>query len=484
MMENWFATLALILWPGVALWLYSTRPIGRALAWTILGGLLLLPVGAAIKLAAGIPQLDKISIPNLAALLGCVLVARRRPQFFNRIGVAEILLSMSLVGPFITSELNGDVVFAGGATKLPPIGNYEALSAVVNQFIFLLPFFLGRQFLRKTADTAEILRVLTIAGLLYSIPMLIEIRLSPQLHRWIYGYAPSDFIQEMRFGGFRPMVFMGHGLIAAFFMMTSVVAAVALWRAKVRVAPAPPIMVASYLSVLLVLCKSIGALLYGLVLAPLVRLAEPRMQLRVAALLATFALAYPMMRMADLVPTRVLLEWSTSVSRDRADSLKTRFVQEGQLLERASQRVTFGWGRFGRSRVYDESGRDISITDGRWIITIGQFGLFGFLAEFGLLAFPIFSAVAALRFAETAQDRVFLAALALILAINIIDLLPNSSITPWTWLISGALLGRAEALRAATRSAIRPGFLFNQPPKEKRHEDWAPGPPGGSAHRQ
>ena len=160
---------------------------------------------------------------------------------------------------------------------------------------------------------------------------------------------------------------------------------------------------------------------------------------------------------------------------------------EKQLLERASQRFIFGWGRFGRGLIYDsESGKDTSITDGFWIITIGQFGLFGFLAEFGLLTFPIFSAAAALRFTESARDGVFLAALALILGINIFDLLPNASITPWTWLLSGALLGRAEALRAAfRRPAIRPRLPIIEPGRQgTRQGNLTPKSPGGSASRQ
>ncbi len=82
---------------------------------------------------------------------------------------------------------------------------------------------------------------------------------------------------------------------------------------------------------------------------------------------------------------------------------------------------------------------------------MGQFGFFGFLAEFGLLGLAVVRAASALRFVETERERVFLAALALILAINMIDLLPNSSLSPWTWLVAGALLGRAEALRALAR---------------------------------
>jgi hypothetical protein len=120
----------------------------------------------------------------------------------------------------------------------------------------------------------------------------------------------------------------------------------------------------------------------------------------------------------------------------------------------------FGWGSFSRNRVYDiESGRDTSITDGMWIITLGVWGLFGFLARFGLLVLPVFRAAAALRFAESDRDRVFLAALALILAINVVDMLPNAPLTPWTWLICGALLGRAEARRGAVRRPIKSGVL-------------------------
>ncbi len=37
--------------------------------------------------------------------------------------------------------------------------------------------------------------------------------------------------------------------------------------------------------------------------------------------------------------------------------------------------------------------------------------------------------------------------MALVLVINILDLLPNATLTPLTWLLSGALLGYAEYLK-------------------------------------
>ena len=67
---NLVTTLALLGWPVVAIWLYKTRPIGRATLWTILGAYMLLPVGPHIKFPI-IPDFNKSSIPNLAAL--CVL---------------------------------------------------------------------------------------------------------------------------------------------------------------------------------------------------------------------------------------------------------------------------------------------------------------------------------------------------------------------------------------------------------------------------
>jgi len=451
---NWFATLALLFWPIVVLWVYYTRPINQATLWTILGAQLLLPVGAAIKFP-GVPQFDKTSIPNLAALIGCMLVARSPLRVWSRFGFPEALLLMSLVGPFITAQLNTDPIFLVGHI-LPALDHYDALSTVVAQFLFLLPFFLGRQLLRSSADTEVILRTLVIAGLIYSLPILFELRVSPQLHYWLYGYYPHEFIQQMRDGGYRAMVFMNHGLMVAFFVMTTVVAAAALWRMRANLLRLQPAGTVAYLSAILVLCKSAAPMIYGSALVPLVRFTKPRFQLLIATVLVSTALAYPMLRATGLFPTSSLINVSKSISRDRADSLAFRFENEDRLLERASHRFLFGWGRWGRSGIYDpESGKGTSVTDGRWIITIGAFGLFGFLAEFGLLVFPVFHAASALKYARSMYDKVNLAALGLIVAINVVDLLPNAALTPWTWLLAGALLGRAEALHAFAHHRIR-----------------------------
>ena len=129
-------------------------------------------------------------------------------------------------------------------------------------------------------------------------------------------------------------------------------------------------------------------------------------------------------------------------------------------MDRASQRFFFGWGRYGRNRIFNERGEDTSVSDGRWVLTLGQFGIFGFLAEFGLLALPVLRAASCLKFVESPRDAIFLSALALIIALNMVDLIPNASLSPWTWLLTGALLGRTEALRGAARQlAFRSSHL-------------------------
>jgi hypothetical protein len=441
--------MALLLWPLVAVWLYKARPVGEATLWTILGGFLLLPVDAAIKIE-GVPQFDKISVSNLAALAGCFMVSRRHLRL-KSLGIAGVLLFIFLFSPLITAELNRDPIVLPYWT-IEGETFYDAVSAVVGQFLFVIPFFLGRQILRGAEDSERMLRVLVIAGLAYSVPMWFEIRMSPQLHTWIYGYFPTSFNQQFRDGGFRPVVFLGHGLVAAFFIMTTAVASAAFWRAQVRVFKFSPAGTTAYLCTLLALCKTLGDLIYGAVLVPLVRWTQPRLQVRLAVVLASVALLYPVFRAADIIPTDAIVTMISSISAERAGSLKTRFDNESQLLARASERPLFGWGRWGRNRVYNgETGQDTSFTDGRWVITIGSWGIFGFLAEFSLLSLPIFRAFSIIKFTESSRERIFFAALTLILGVNMIELLPNSTFTPWTWLLAGSLLGRSETLSAFGR---------------------------------
>lgn len=452
---NTFAYLALVSWPLISAIFYLFRPFFVATVATVLFALLLLPSGAFFKFQM-IPQLDKETIPSVCVLVALFLVSRARRPFKAPIGVCEVLIACSIIAPVVTSLLNSDPVRVGYFT-LPGVGIYDGLSAALFQLVVLVPFLVGRLIVKRVSDLVWLLRILAFSGLMYSAPLLFEIRFSPQLHAWVYGFYPSDFIQAIRDdGGFRPMVFFSHGLPASFFLMTSVVAAAALWRFRSTIGKISWAVPTVYLGVVLMLCKSGAALVYGALLVPLVRWVKPRLQLRIAVVLALVALTYPATRILQIFPTSIIVDLSESFNPVRASSLKFRFDQEDLLLNKAFERPLFGWGRYGRNRIYGENWLgeqiDTTVTDGRWIITFGQFGIVGFLVEFGLLAFPIWKASTAIRRTGVASEQIAMAAIALIVAINMIELLPNSTLGAWTWLMAGCLLGGAEAVAARARS--------------------------------
>jgi len=315
----------------IAIALFQTLPKIQATLWTIVGAQLLLPVGEGIKIAM-IPQFDKASIPNLCIFFA-YLFSKRRP-WKSKLGLAEMLIALFLFGPIATSLLNNDSIVRGDR-MIPGVGLYDGGSAIGAALIALMPFFVGRALLRTPHANEQILKVLITAGLWYSIPMLFEMRFSPQLHLWIYGYFPSDFIQEVRDGSYRPMVFMGHGLIAATFMLMAVCAAAALWKTKTPLRLVSAGWATSYLAVVLLLCRSAGAALFGIVIVPLICFTKPRTQAFAAIAIVLVALSYPMLRFSGLVPTVHILQVVDSFSKERADSLRVRFENEAMLLDHA-----------------------------------------------------------------------------------------------------------------------------------------------------
>ena len=183
---------------------------------------------------------------------------------------------------------------------------YDALSYAGQRLLTIVPFLIGWQYLGTARAHREIFKALLAAGLAYSVLMLFEVRMSPQLHKMVYGYFPHSFAQQVRWGGFRPVVFMNHGLTVAFFAMTVFIAALALWRDSKQVPPRTPTLYSTpsgYLGVRPCPLQSLASLLYGLCLLPVVLLLKTRRQVWIAAVLVLISLSYPILRGAHLVPT-------------------------------------------------------------------------------------------------------------------------------------------------------------------------------------
>ena len=458
-MPNLFALLMLVLWPVIAVVLFRRLPVGRAIIASLLVAYLFLPPPPAGFDFPLLPPLTKETIPSLAMLLACLILYRDKITLLPETMVGRVLVVVFILSPMATVLTNTEPVF-WGQMGLPALKLREGLSTMIQQGLLIAPFLMAHNFLRHPGDQRDILKALFIGGMVYSVLMLVEIRLSPQLNIWVYGFFQHNFDQMIRFGGFRPIVFLYHGLWVSFFAMTAVVAAVALARGSTTRIVVGFWVAAAYLLVVLILSKSLGAILYGAALVPLVAVVSSRMQLRVAALLAFVALAYPLMKGADLVPQQALLQQAERVDSDRANSLRFRFQQETILLERAQEKPLFGWGLWGRNHIWDGATQTIlTVTDGRWIILIGVLGWVGFLAEFGLLAYPIYLIW---RRAGQGQLSPWVGPMSLILGVNMIDLIPNATLTPLTWLMAGAILGYAEAFSRQTQT-MTPSPAASQP---------------------
>lgn len=445
-MGNGFAYVVLAIWPLIAFYLYRVKSIQIASVWTILGGFMFLAVKTEIDLPM-IPPLGKDTIPVISALLGIYFIKKKRVSFFNGLGKIKYLILLFLSVPFVTAGLNGDAVVVGGRF-ISGLTYYDGLSSVINNSLLIVPFFIGRSFFRTYDDQVMIFKLLVVAGLFYSLPMLYEVRMSPQLHTNFFGYFPHSFLQQYRSGGFRPVVFMGHGLLVSFFATVALISAVALWENKVRIRNFSPSIVSYYLLMVLIFCKSLASLVYGLFAFLLIKKISSNLQLKAAVILVIIAMLYPTMSIMKIFPHKEILGIAESIDVTRAQSLQYRFDNEALLMEHAKTKFFFGWGGWGRNRFDNLS------TDGRWIITFGQFGIFGFIAEFGLLAVTVLRAYTAFKSLKSEPEKKLFSAHALLVGIIMVDQLPNASLSPWLWLITGVLLGRSEEILAKKETKI------------------------------
>lgn len=427
----------------------------------IIAASLFLPVGVSLKFP-GSPVLDRETLPYL-----CVLIAyaiRRGRWSRPRVGRGpEALLLLSMIAGVLTAVTNSDPLrlakLAPASLKIGEALTYkDALAYARSDLVEIgIPFLLGRVLMRGPAEGLHLVKALAVGGLIYTVPILIELRLSPQMHAWVYGQAarPLDFAQALRGDGYRPTVFLPHGLAVSLYMCIALLAAVSLWRARRKVLRLSWSWPSLYLAAILVACKSLAAIIYAATLAPLTGWMRARRQSRIAMLLAIAFLVYPLMRAYDLVPTDKFLEAAEYIGgEERAGSLASRFQSEDLLLERARERALFGWGGFGRAGVYNDWGTSLAIFDGFWITRIAHRGTVHLVVISVLLVWPIFRLVRRWKRLAPNDDRYLVAGLAVMIGATAIDLLPNGLFLNYPYFLSGALYGLTWALEAAARTPV------------------------------
>ncbi len=410
--------VAMVGWPLVSVAFFAWMPPRRAVIASFLGAWLFLPV-ARFPLP-GLPDYTKMLATGLGVLLGVAIfdvdrLVRFRPRWF------DLPMAIWCASPLASSLSNDLGVYDGGSALL------------VQTLTWGLPYFVGRLYFSDLEGLRELALGFLVGGVLYVPLCLLELRMSPQLHRWLYGFHQHSFAQTVRFGGWRPTVFMEHGLMVGMWMSMAALLGIWLWgtgslRQSWRFSPA---WVALPLLVTAVLCKSMGALvLLGTGLLVLWLAWKFRTRGFLIALAAVSPL-YLSLRVTGAWSGQGLVEAAASVSAERAGSLQVRLRNEDLLMERALRKPWFGWAGWGRARVRDEEGRDVAVTDGLWIIELGNHGLFGLLA---MLATFLSPAVWLLRRAPpSVWSRPALApaaGLAVVATLYLVDCVPNGMVNP------------------------------------------------------
>ena len=308
-----------------------------------------------------------------------------------------------------------------------------------------IPYLIGRLYLTDLDGLRDAAIAIVQGGVVYAGLCFVEIVLSPQLHRWVYGYHQHSFAQTIRFGGYRPMVFLEHGLAVGTFMASASICALALWRygAVRSIFWLPMSLVVAGLFFMTVMCKSSGSvvLLIGGV-ATLLASCRLRSAIPLMILIA-LPLLYMVTRTLGVFDGTMLVSIANDlINEDRAQSLEYRMRMETAVVDRALEQPALGWGGWNRSRAVGDNDRQMAVTDGLWIIAMGQRGLVGLVALYG--TFLVGPLLLGGRYRPDAWRHPAVApafACAIVVVIHMIDNIPNGMPSPVVYFLGGGLAG-------------------------------------------
>jgi hypothetical protein len=451
-------SIALFGWVPLILILFALLPARRAVLTAFVVGWLFLPE-AGFKLP-GMPDYNKVTATNLGVLIVALFfdsgrMLKFRPRWF------DLPALVYCISPFFSSLTNN-------------LGPYDGLSAIAfNLFLWGIPYFIGRIYFNDLVGMRELAIAIFVGAMIYVPLCLFEIRMSPQLHKLVYGFLPQTFRESKRWGGYRPAVFLQHGLAVGMFMCTAALAGWWMWRSRVTrsIYGVPMGLAAVAVLATAILCKSTGAIL---LLAAGLGVLYASVRLRTVALLVCLVLFAPLYmgsRTLGLWSGQQLVNASSDIlGTDRAQSLAMRMRNEDQLAAKGMERPVFGWGRWGRNHIIDAETGKHTVTDGMWVIALGQAGLVGLASFTLLLLLPVGMFIRGCPARFWSQPAIAAAAaMALLLVIHMIDNLFNAMANPIFMLAAGGLPQVAFACAAACAAAKAPlapaqaGRLIAQP---------------------
>lgn len=418
-------------WPLIVLGLFMMVKPRKAVLLAYFGGVMFLPMEA----SQSIPLLyyNKINATSIGVLLGILIIDQDKLRSY-RFHLYDIPIFIWVFSGMITSLVNG-------------LGVYDGMYTVCDETLtWGIPYFAGRLYFSDEDGLYALLRAMIIAGIVYIPFILYEIRMSPQSHRILWGFHQHAFIQTIRWGGWRPMVFMQHGLMVGMWIAMAALASIgSLMYSKniiKQIWGIPNSVIAFVLFGIAVLCKSLMSLgwcIFGIG----VLISTKRFKASIILwILVLTPPTYMILRGSGLWDGQNAVDFITeTINADRAQSLAGRFDDENIILEKVFEHPFFGWGRWGRTNYQEKDTRHRKI-DGFWVITFGQKGVVGLFSTMLIMLLPLILLVVKLpiRYYEKPEYApAFI--LSLIVALFMMDCLLNYMMNPVYILFSGSVIG-------------------------------------------
>jgi hypothetical protein len=210
-----------------------------------------------------------------------------------------------------------------------------------------------------------------------------------------------------------------------------------------------------------ILCKVLGAIL--LLHLGIVVICSPKL-LR-SSVVVLLLIAAPILYMAVRGGGSFTGDAAISVIRllneTRADSLQFRLDAENEILRNTMDKPIFGYGSDPqwRARLADDPNAKAVVTDGMWIIALGQGGLFALLALTTALLVPPFLIWRRMPVAFWEHPAFApVVGLAVMLVCFMIDSLFNATINMISLLIAGAVNSMVPLLRSSGAAQSQPAY--------------------------
>jgi len=376
----------------------------------------------------GLPDLDKRSIIILVTSLLLIIKEFSGKVFREKFKfrILDTIIVVYLLSTFATNY------YVGNEFK-EPFSDFRHRSISLG-----IPYLIGRIYFSNIRFHLVLAKKTLYFLLLYVPLFLYEFRLSPQIHNLVYGYQQlGSFTQSARNLGWRPTVFLRHGLELS--LALSFAGIVGFWLVRSRVLSKGFEIIGVFLIfICLFLSQSYGAILILAVSISVLlvcRYIKIGFALILLFLLPTF---YISSKISGFKIEEPIIETARGfLPQRRFQSLSYRLEQESYLLDSLKDHKILGKSRTLSLKNLAKK----VVRDSRWIIEYSDGGLLSLIPFFSILTLPIFG-LYRLAPASLWHTKRYCSTAALAVGIGMLswDLLINNFISSVHFLILGGLV--------------------------------------------